>query len=54
MKSSVRIINCARGGSIDEAALAEALNGGKAAGAAIDVFEPEPLPPAIPWLVTPW
>jgi D-3-phosphoglycerate dehydrogenase len=45
MKSTVRIINCARGGLIDEAALAEALNNGKVAGAAIDVFEPEP-PPA--------
>ena len=45
MKPSVRIINCARGGLIDEAALAEALNNGKVAGAAIDVFEPEP-PPA--------
>src|SRR5271157_5985146 len=42
MKPSVRIINCARGGLIDEAALAEALNSGKVAGAAIDVFEPEP------------
>jgi D-3-phosphoglycerate dehydrogenase / 2-oxoglutarate reductase len=45
MKPTVRIINCARGGLIDEAALAEALDNGKVAGAAIDVFEPEP-PPA--------
>ncbi len=45
MKQGVRIINCARGGLIDEAALAEALSAGKVAGAAIDVFEPEP-PPA--------
>ncbi len=43
MKPNVRIINCARGGIIDEAALAEALNSGKIAGAAIDVFENEPL-----------
>jgi D-3-phosphoglycerate dehydrogenase len=45
MKPSVRIINCARGGLIDETALADALDGGKVAGAAIDVFDPEP-PPA--------
>ena len=42
MKDGVRIINCARGGLIDEAALVEALKSGKVAGAAIDVFEIEP------------
>ena len=42
MKSSARIINCARGGLIDEIALAEALHAGKIAGAAIDVFVTEP------------
>lgn len=42
MKPTVRIINCARGGLIDEEALATALTAGKVAGAAIDVFEPEP------------
>jgi D-3-phosphoglycerate dehydrogenase len=45
MKAGVRIINCARGGLIDEAALVKALDSGKVAGAAIDVFDPEP-PPA--------
>jgi len=41
-KKGVRIINCARGGLIDEAALAEALKAGHVAGAALDVFETEP------------
>ncbi len=43
MKPTVRIINCARGGIIDEVALAEAVNSGRIAGAAIDVFDSEPL-----------
>lgn len=42
MKNGVRIINCARGGIIDEAALLRAIQSGKVAGAAIDVFETEP------------
>jgi D-3-phosphoglycerate dehydrogenase len=42
MKPGVRIINCARGGLVNEAALAEALNSGHVAGAAFDVFETEP------------
>lgn len=42
MKDGVRIINCARGGLVDEAALAEAIKAGKVAGAAFDVFEVEP------------
>lgn len=42
MKDGVRIINCARGGIIDEKALADAVRAGKVAGAAIDVFEEEP------------
>ena len=42
MKDGVRIINCARGGIIDEAALCDAIRGGKVAGAALDVFENEP------------
>jgi len=44
MKKGVRIINCARGGIIDEAALVAAIKEGKVLGAAIDVFEKEPLP----------
>jgi len=42
MKDNVRVINCARGGIIDEEALLEAINKGKVAGAAIDVFSKEP------------
>jgi len=42
MKPGVRIINCARGGLIDEDALCDALKEGKIAGAALDVFETEP------------
>ena len=41
-KPGVRIINCARGGLIDEAALAEFIQSGHVAGAALDVFETEP------------
>jgi D-3-phosphoglycerate dehydrogenase / 2-oxoglutarate reductase len=43
-RRGVRIINCARGGLIDEAALVRALQDGHVAGAALDVFEIEPLP----------
>ncbi len=43
-KKGVRIINCARGGLIDEAALVEALKTKHVAAAALDVFEVEPLP----------
>ena len=42
MKKGVRVLNCARGGIIDEVALYENLKSGKVAGAAFDVFEPEP------------
>lgn len=43
MKPGVRIINCARGGLIDEGALADALASGKVAAAGLDVFVKEPL-----------
>ncbi|MGO9598959.1 MAG: phosphoglycerate dehydrogenase [Isosphaeraceae bacterium] len=52
MRPSVRIINCARGGLIDEAALVEALSGGKVAGAAVDVFDPEPPPAGLPLIAS--
>jgi D-3-phosphoglycerate dehydrogenase / 2-oxoglutarate reductase len=42
MKQGVRVINCARGGLVDEAAMAEALTSGHVAGAAFDVFVEEP------------
>ena len=48
MKPGVRIINCARGGLIDEEALLKALKEGKVAGAALDVFETEPPPENFP------
>jgi len=42
LKPGVRIVNCARGGLVDEAALAEALKSGAVAGAGFDVFAQEP------------
>ncbi len=42
MKDGVRVVNCARGGIIDEGALYEALVSGKVAGAALDVYAEEP------------
>lgn len=53
LKKSCRIINCARGGLIDDAALCEALTNGTIAGAALDVFEVEPPPADYPLLKAP-
>ncbi len=44
VRPGVRIVNCARGGVVDEAALARALVDGRVAGAALDVYAVEPLP----------
>lgn len=50
MKQGVRIINCARGGLVDERALYKAIKEGTVAGAALDVFEEEPPPAENPLL----
>jgi D-3-phosphoglycerate dehydrogenase / 2-oxoglutarate reductase len=52
-KHGVRIINCARGGLIDERALTAALQSGDVAAAALDVFESEPLPADSPLRTAP-
>ncbi len=44
VKKTARLVNCARGGGVDEAALSQALMGGEIAGAALDVYAEEPLP----------
>ncbi|HLG21183.1 MAG TPA: phosphoglycerate dehydrogenase [Candidatus Manganitrophaceae bacterium] len=50
MKHGVRIVNAARGGIINEKDLFDAMNGGKVAAAAFDVFEKEPVDPSNPLL----
>ena len=50
MKPGIRIVNAARGGIVDEAALCAALDNGTVAGAAFDVFEQEPISPDHPLL----
>lgn len=53
VKKGVRVVNCARGGLVDETALLEAIENGTVAAAALDVFSTEPLPPDSPLLGNP-
>lgn len=53
VKKGVRLVNCARGGLVDETALLEAIENGTVAAAALDVFSTEPLPADSPLLGNP-
>ncbi len=53
MKKGVRVVNCARGGLVDETALLEAIENGTVENAALDVFSTEPLPSDSPLLGNP-
>lgn len=54
MKPTAMIVNTSRGPLIDEPSLLAALNEGRIRGAALDVFDPEPLPKDSPWRTTAW